>query len=72
MITSLTNAKIKNIIQLLNKPKQRRAQNVFVVEGIRMAVEAPRDKLREIYVSENFWKKKENQVKEKLKLLNNW
>ena len=61
MITSLTNAKIKNVIQLLNKSKQRRAQNVFVVEGIRMAVEAPRDALREIYVSENFWKKKENQ-----------
>ena len=61
MITSLTNAKIKNVIQLLNKPKQRRTQNVFVVEGIRMAVEAPREKLREIYVSESFWKKKENQ-----------
>lgn len=61
MITSLSNAKIKNVISLLAKSKQRRLQNVFVVEGIRMAVEAPPDKIREIYVSESFWKKKENQ-----------
>lgn len=61
MITSAANAKIKNVIQLLNKTKQRRAQNVFVVEGVRMALEAPPEKLREIYVSESFWKKRENQ-----------
>lgn len=61
MITSLSNVKIKNVISLLSKSKQRKQQNVFVVEGIRMAVEAPKDKLREIYVSESFWKKKENQ-----------
>lgn len=61
MITSLSNAKIKNVISLLSKSKQRKQQNVFVVEGIRMAVEAPKDKLREIYVSESFWKRKDNQ-----------
>lgn len=60
MITSFSNAKIKNVIALVTKAKQRKLQNVFVVEGIRMAVEAPLQKIKEIYVSDSFWKKEEN------------
>lgn len=59
MITSFSNTKVKNVISLVTKAKQRRMQNVFVVEGIRMAVEAPIEKLKEVYVSESFLQKKE-------------
>ncbi len=61
MITSLANQKIKNVIQLLGKSKQRKQQGVFVVEGTKMALEAPLEKVKEVYVSESFWMKKENQ-----------
>ena len=33
MITSITNQKIKNLIKLCQKSAERRAQNVFLVEG---------------------------------------
>lgn len=52
MITSISNAKIKNIVQLLVKAKARKEQNVYVVEGIRMFREAPKDQIVEIYMTE--------------------
>lgn len=54
MITSTANAQVKNLIQLLSKPKTRREQGVFVVEGIKMFLETPGDRLEKLYVSEKF------------------
>lgn len=56
MITSTSNPRVKNLIQLQKKGKARRDQQVFVVEGIKMVLEAPKERLKEIYMSESFAK----------------
>ena len=56
MITSTSNPRIKNLMQLQKKGKARREQQVFVVEGIKMVLEAPKERLKEIYMSESFAK----------------
>ena len=67
MITSTANPQVKNLIQLVKKAKVRNEQRLFVVEGIRMFREVPLDKLKEVYVSESFYKKEKDTVKEVLK-----
>lgn len=62
MITSTSNAKVKYLVNLKKKRKERDKENVFLVEGIRMFREVPADKLREIYVSESFYKKEKATV----------
>lgn len=57
MITSTSNQQIKNIIQLGKKGKARREQDVFLVEGLRMYQEAPREQIVKTYVSESFYRK---------------
>ena len=59
MITSSSNSKIKHVCQLVTKAKARRTEQLFVVEGIRMAKEAPKELLKEVYVSTSFLQKKE-------------
>lgn len=70
MITSTSNVKIKNVIQLLQKGKQRKKQGLFIIEGIRLASEIPDHLLTEVYVSESFAKREEYQefIIEKQKL----
>lgn len=52
MITSTSNRQMKNVIQLTKKAKARKEQGLFVVEGIRMAVEAPVSQIEKIYVAD--------------------
>lgn len=54
MITSTSNQQMKNLAALLKKPKERRQQNLFVVEGPKMCFEAPQEWVKAIYVSESF------------------
>lgn len=54
MITSTENKQVKNIVQLNTKAKVRKKQGVFVVEGIKMFLEAPKDRVESVYVSESF------------------
>lgn len=56
MITSTSNEHIKNIIQLKEKAKARKQKKLFVVEGIKMFLEIPKDKLVSVFVSEKFEK----------------
>lgn len=70
MITSLTNKKIKNLVNLIQKNKARKEQDVFITEGIRMFLEAKKENILEVYVSSSFLQKVEEEVKEKLILLN--
>ena len=63
MITSVSNPKVKNLIQLQKKGKVRREKQCFVVEGIKMVMEAPKERLREIYVSEAFMQNGEHRMK---------
>jgi len=64
MITSTSNAKVKALVNLKKKRKERDKENVFLVEGIRMFREVPADKLKEVYVSESFYKKEKQLVDE--------
>ena len=62
MITSSSNAQVKQIIQLNKKARERRKQDVFIVEGLRMFREVPRDRLVKTYVSENFLEDPEHEA----------
>lgn len=54
MITSVQNDRVKRLVALRQKARERRKQGVFLVEGIRMYKEAPANRVQEIYVSERF------------------
>ena len=55
MITSCANSKVKRIVALQEKSKNRLKENVFVAEGLKMFEEAPSDKIKEIYVEEKLY-----------------
>lgn len=52
MITSISNKKVKQIIQWQSKARERRESKVFIAEGIKMFEEAPTDLVMEVYLSE--------------------
>ncbi len=55
MITSTANARIKNIIKCGKNPKERKKQDIFLVEGVRMFSEIPPERRVETYVTEEFF-----------------
>ena len=55
MITSTANSQIKTIVKLQKSASKRRKEGVFIVEGIRMFKEVPKDKLVDVYVTEQFY-----------------
>ncbi|HIW60010.1 MAG TPA: RNA methyltransferase [Candidatus Anaerobutyricum avicola] len=57
MITSTSNGRIKNIMNLKNSARARRQQDCFLVEGPRMFFETPKERLKEVYVTGEFEKK---------------
>lgn len=54
MITSLGNPRVKSVVPLREKARVRREQDAFVAEGVRMFLEAPSERIREVYLSESF------------------
>lgn len=52
MITSTSNQKVKQIVQWQTKPRERKLDSVYLVEGSKMFLEAPEDKVMEVYISE--------------------
>ena len=54
MITSPGNARIKDIVKLQTSAAERNARGLFVVEGRKLVSEAPKEALREIYVTEDY------------------
>lgn len=60
MITSIENNQVKQLVQLNKKSKVRKEQNRFIVEGLKMFLEAPADRIEAIYVSEHFYTQKTN------------
>ncbi len=58
MITSQSNARIREVIRLQKSAKERRKQKLFVVEGTKLVTEAASyGKLQKVYVSETVWEK---------------
>ena len=54
MITSSSNSQVKNVINLLKKSGERKRRGLFVIEGIRMFTEIPKDRIVKVYASESF------------------
>lgn len=71
MITSPSNKRVKEIIQLQQKAKTRREWNLFVVEGTKMFLEADPMKIREVYISEDMEESLSEECRQKLKNLQN-
>ena len=57
MITSTANAQVKNLAQLIKKSKARTEQRVYLVEGIKMFQEAPKNEIVKAYISEELYEK---------------
>lgn len=62
MITSVNNQTIKEISLLLKKGKERKKQDIFVAEGIRMFTEIPKKQMVKAFVSESFLQTKEDRI----------
>jgi len=62
MITSTSNPQVKRLLQLQKKSKARNEEGVFVVEGPRMFVEVPKERVENVYVSETFYNKKKHEL----------
>lgn len=60
MITSTSNQQMKQVSLLLKKAKERKNTQSFVVEGPRMVVETPVEKLKGVYVAEGFAQNTDN------------
>lgn len=56
MITSTSNPKVKSLLQLMKKAKARDAEDVFVAEGMKMYLEAPKERIRKVCVSESMYR----------------
>ena len=68
MITSTANAKVKQVVQWQTKAKERKKDQVFLAEGIKMFGEAPENWILEAFLTNEAIEKLENQpgLKEKL------
>lgn len=61
MISSLSNSRVRQVVQWQTKAKERSRDGVFVAEGIKMFQEAPEELIREVYVSEEFMRSLERE-----------
>ena len=64
MITSTSNAAVKNVVNLSKKTKERNAQGLFIVEGPKMFAEAPEGLLESVYIAESFFRERKSFLKE--------
>ena len=61
MISSTKNEQVKTVIELKKKAKARNEAKLFVVEGVRMVSELPKERTEKLYVSESFLNNPENE-----------
>ena len=57
MITSTSNAQVKELAKLQKKSRLRDEKGIFLVEGPRMTEEIPAERIEKVYASESFAKK---------------
>ena len=63
MITSTSNSRIKQLVALQSKAKERKKEGVFLAEGIKMLLEAPEEMIKEVYLTKEALSKIEDQSK---------
>lgn len=59
MISSLSNPRIKHLVELQSKSRARNKEGLFVTEGIKMFLEAKNNLIKEVYVDETTYTKME-------------
>jgi TrmH family RNA methyltransferase len=64
MISSTSNEKVNNIINLKKSARARNEQQCFLVEGPRMFFEVPSSRLKEVYLTPDFEKKYADRLEE--------
>lgn len=62
MITSTSNPQVKRILQLQKKSKARNEEQVFIVEGLRMFSEVPKNWVEKVYISETLYNRKKQDL----------
>ena len=67
IITSNTNEQIKNLIHLKDKSKARKTSGTFIVEGIKMFQEIPKEDFIKAYASESFYEKRKEEISDYFK-----
>lgn len=68
MITSNNNVQIKNIIQLQKKSNARKKSKSFVIEGIKMFEEVPKDMRVSTYISQTYYGSNYDETNHSLKV----
>lgn len=63
-ITSTSNSQVKRLVNLKNKSSARKKENVFIVEGMKMYRETPKEQIESIYIEEKFAELYEKEIKE--------
>ncbi len=54
MITSVSNSRVKRVAALNTRARMRKQEGQYVVEGVRMFLEAPGEEIQEAFVAESF------------------
>ena len=67
MITSTQNSRVKAVLALRGKARERKKQGLFIVEGPRMFAELPPEDLREVYVSSEYMRQHEAEAEQLLR-----
>lgn len=62
MISSTSNSQVKFVTALAKKAKLRKNEDLFVVEGIKMFSELPRENVKKVYASESFLKETKHKM----------
>lgn len=65
MITSTSNAHVKQVVQWRDKAKERRKSGIFLVEGLKMYEEAPDMWVQETYITTTLKEELKRSVKER-------
>lgn len=55
MITKSGNTEIRNILSLQKKSKERYEQGIFIIEGVKMFSETPKDRIVKAYTTSRFF-----------------
>lgn len=61
MILSTSNSRVKRVVLLREKSRERLKENVFIAEGIKMFEEALPEKIKELYIEEKLFANMEEQ-----------
>lgn len=63
-ITSVSNNRIKEVALWSARAKERRKADVYLVEGRKMFLEAPKEELQQIFVADSLWERLEMEDKD--------